>query len=114
MRQYRVSLRRPNRKYKVPRHVLEERLAIFWINLARVRRFIELAKGYDPHMTSVDQTPDHKNEAGSQGATTLSVKGAPIVVLKEGHADTMGALDREHDDVLRFPGACARVSLACA
>ena len=36
-RQYRVSLRRPNRKYKVPRHVLEERLAIFWINIARVR-----------------------------------------------------------------------------
>ena len=31
-RQYRVSLRRPNRKCKVPRHVLEERLAIFWLN----------------------------------------------------------------------------------
>ena len=76
-RQYRVSLRRPNRKYKVPRHVLEERLAIFWINLARVRCFIQLAKGYDPHMTNIDQTPYHKNEAGSQGATTLSVKGRP-------------------------------------
>ena len=47
-----------------------------------------MAKGYDPHMTSVDQTPYHKNEAGSQGATTLLVKGAPIVALKEGHADT--------------------------
>ena len=57
MRQYRVSLRRPNRKYKVPSDMLEERLVIFWTNLARVRRFIELAKEYDPHMTSVDQTP---------------------------------------------------------
>ena len=56
-RQYCVSLRRPNRKYTVPKHVLEERLAIFWTNLARVRRFIEMAKGYDIHMTSVDQTP---------------------------------------------------------
>ena len=75
-RQYRVSLRRPNRKYKVSKHVLEERLAIFWTNLARVRRFIQMAKGYDPHMTSVDQPPYHKNEVGGQGATTLSVTGA--------------------------------------
>ena len=33
MRQYRVGLRRPNRKYKVARHVLEERLAVFWAYL---------------------------------------------------------------------------------
>ena len=65
-------------------------------------------------MTSVDQTPYHKTEAGSQGATTLSVEGAPIVALEEGARGHEGALDREHDDVLRFTGACARVSLACA
>ncbi len=88
MRQHRVSLRRPNRKYKVPLPVLEERLVIFWLNLARLRRFIQLMKGYDPSMTNLDQSPYHKNESGSQNATTLSVKGAPIVVLKEGHADT--------------------------
>ena len=67
MRQYRVSLRRPNRKYKVPRHVLEERLAIFWINLARVRRFIQLVKGYDPHMTNIDQPPPTKMRLGAKG-----------------------------------------------
>jgi hypothetical protein len=88
MRQFRVSLRRPNRKYKVPLPVLEERLVIFWLNLARLRRFIQLMKGHDPSMTNLDQSPYHKNESGSQNATTLSVKGAPIVVLKEGHADT--------------------------
>ena len=114
MRQYRVSLRRPNRKYKVARHVLEERLAIFWINLARVRCFIQLAKGYDPHMTNIDQTPYHKNEAGSQGATTLSVNGGAHRGSERGARGHEGALDREHDDVLRFPGACARVSPACA
>ena len=30
-RQYRVSLRRPNRLYKVARQVLEERLVILWL-----------------------------------------------------------------------------------
>ena len=87
-RQYRISLRRPNRKYKVPLGVLQERLAIFWANIARVRKFIQLTKGYDPHMTNIDQSPYRKNEAGSQGAMTLNLKGAPKVVLKEGHADT--------------------------
>ena len=87
-RRYRLSLRRPNRKYKVPLAVLEERLQAFWLNLARVRKFVQMMKGYDPAMSNCDQSPYHKNEAGSQGATTLSVKGAPIVVLKEGHADT--------------------------
>ena len=61
IRQYRVSLRRPNRKYKVPRHVLEERLAIFWINLARVRRFIQLAKGYDPNICLLYTSPSPRD-----------------------------------------------------
>ena len=69
------------------RRVLQERLAIFWANIARVRKFIQLTKGYDPHMTNIDQSPYHKNEAGSQGAMTLNLKGASKVVLKEGHAD---------------------------
>ena len=86
-RRYRLSLRRPNRKYKVQLAVLEERLQAFWLNLARVRKFAQMMYGYDPAITNCDQSPYHKNEAGSQGATTLSVKGAPIVVLKEGHAD---------------------------
>ena len=113
-RQYRVSLRRPNRKYKVPKHVLEERLVIFWTNLARLRCFVQLAKGYDPQMTSIDQTPYHTNEAGSQGATTLSVNGGAHRGSERGARGHEGAVDREHNDVLRCPGACARVSSACA
>ena len=68
MRQYRASLRRPNRKYKVPMVVLQERLVIFWTSLARLRAFVQLTKGHDPHMDNIDQSPYHRNEAGSQGA----------------------------------------------
>ena len=39
-------------------------------------------------MTNIDQSPYHKNEAGSQDAMTLSVKGAEHVPLCENHADT--------------------------
>ena len=59
-RRYRLSLRRPNRKYKVPLAVLEERLQAFWLNLARVRKFVQMMKGYDPAMSNCDQSPYHK------------------------------------------------------
>ncbi len=37
MREYRVSVRRPNRKYKVsPTLQLQERLAIFWTNMLKL------------------------------------------------------------------------------
>ena len=66
MLEYRVCLRKPNRKFKVPKQVLEERLMIFWLNLARARKFVMMHKGYDPEMDNLDQTPYHMNEAGMQ------------------------------------------------
>ena len=43
---------------------------------------------YDPEIENWDQSPCHNNERGSQGTTTLSVKGASRVPLIEGHSDT--------------------------
>ena len=86
--EYDVSFRKPNRKFKVPKAVLLERLKIFWSNVIRVRALCQLAHGIDPEMDGFDQTPYHKNEQGSQGAGTLAIRGAPIVPLLEGHAAT--------------------------
>ena len=44
---YRISVRQPNRKYKVARDVLCERLQIFWITVAKIRTFVKLHWGYD-------------------------------------------------------------------
>ena len=39
--------------------------------------------GYDPHMRNIDQSPFHRNEAGSHMFNTLSIKGAEVVPLIE-------------------------------
>lgn len=86
--EYRISSRKPNRKFKVPREVLKQRLKIFWIVVAVIRTMIIYHKGYDPKMRNIDQSPFHKNEAGSAECNTLALKGAPTVPLIENHADT--------------------------
>ena len=86
--EYNVSFRKPNKVYKVPERVLEQRLLIWWCNLFRVRRAAVLCLGYDLEMDNCDQSPFHKNEAGSKNVCTLSVRGAPEVPLIENHAAT--------------------------
>lgn len=86
--EYRISSRIPNRKFKVPRYVLAERLEIFWISVAKVRKLISLKWGYDPDCRNIDQSPFHANEAGSKACNTLALKGAPTVPLIENHAAT--------------------------
>ena len=85
---YGVSMRAPNRKYKVPKWLLEERLVIWWLNLARVRTLCQECHKYDPEMENWDQSPFHRNEVGSQNAKTLAIEGSIEVPLIEGHADT--------------------------
>ena len=63
--EYRLSSRQPNRKFKVPRWVLAERLQLFWIISAKLRKLVILTFGYDPIFRNVDQSPSHGNEAGS-------------------------------------------------
>ena len=86
--EYRVSFRKPNRKFKVPKHVLESRLEIFWLNVYRIRKLAVLVLGYDVEFENMDQSPFHMNEAGSQNALTLAMRGAPAVPVKEGHDAT--------------------------
>jgi hypothetical protein len=86
--EYGVSLRKPNRKWKVSNSVLRERLEICWCNVLRVRKMIICFKGYDPVIENFDQSPFHMNEVGSKGGTTLSIRGCGVVPVKEGHAAT--------------------------
>ena len=88
-RDYGLSMRKPNRKYKVPKAVMAERCEIGWLNVARVRALCLAVFGYDPEMENWDQTPLHHNESGSQNMSTLAVAGAGTnVQLIEGHAAT--------------------------
>ena len=70
----RLTSRMPNRKFKVKRWILAERLCIFWINIHKWRYWVLLEFGYDPDFRNVDQTPLHKNESGSKLYKTITVK----------------------------------------
>ena len=87
MNEYRLTDRKPNRKFKVPRWVLSERL-----DLLDLRTFdpqvVFLHFGYDPDIRNIDQSPFHQNEAGSVATNTIALKGAPTVPLIENHAAT--------------------------
>ena len=45
---YGLCMRKANRKYKVPRAVMAERLRIGWTSVARVRALCLFVNGYDP------------------------------------------------------------------
>ena len=64
---YHISLRMPNKRWKVPKDVFEQRLRIFWLNLIRMRYWLYLATGHEPQsIDSFDQKPFHVNESGSK------------------------------------------------
>jgi hypothetical protein len=81
-----LSMRKANRKYQVPRHVIKERLEIFWTVLFRLRLFMLLVLGYEPVFDNFDQSPFHNNETGAQNKPTLAVRGS-IVPIVEGNSD---------------------------
>ena len=80
--EYGLSMRVANRKFKVPRKVQKERLDIFWVNLFRIRLFIQLVFGYDPLILNFDPSPFHHNETGSQNKATLGVRGSSVPVVE--------------------------------
>jgi hypothetical protein len=82
-----LNMKKPNRKYKVPRAVLAERLEIGWLNAVRVRALCVATHGYDLEFENFDESPFHNNESGSKDVYTLAVAGT-IVPLVEGHSDT--------------------------
>ena len=79
--EYGLSMRKANRKYTVPKAVMEERLEIGWCNGARVRALCFAIFGYEPEMENWDQSPFHANESGSANVATLALAGAtaPLV-----------------------------------
>ena len=80
-REYQVSLRLPNRRWKVRHDVLTEGFEITWLNLIRVRRLCQLLFGYDPTIAGFDQKPVHFHESGSRMRMTLAWRGARDVSL---------------------------------
>ena len=86
-KEYGLSLRKPNRKYKVSKRLLASRFETMILNVARVRAAAEELLGYDPHILNWDQSPFHHNESGTACTKTLAVKGS-TVPLVEGHDDS--------------------------
>ena len=87
-REYGLSMKKPNRTWKCPRHVVKERLRIGWLNVARIRAAIAACfGGHDPSIENWDQSPFHHNESGSANVRTLAIAGAKVPMV-EGHADT--------------------------
>ena len=80
--EYNICFRIPNRKWKVPRAVLLERLGITWENTYRVRQLALRVLGYDLPADNMDQSLSHANEAGSSQMNTLSIRGSGVVALK--------------------------------
>ena len=102
-REYGVSLRRPNKRYKVPRSVFMERVRILWCNTLRIRVLSWLCWGRDTVVEGFDQKPFHMSEAGSKNQKTLALRGDEDVVLKENHAHT-----RERWSANTFVTSCPR------
>ena len=72
--------------------MLAERLKLFWIASANIRKLVILHFRYDPEFRHADQSPFHGNEAGSAACNTIALKGAPTVPLIENHAATRARL----------------------
>ena len=82
-KEYKVSLRKPQRRFKVPKFVFIERCRITWSNVYRARLLVFHLYGYWPEVDGMDQTPFHFNESGSKEKCTLDFAGDPDVCLKE-------------------------------
>jgi len=86
--EFNVSLRYPNRRWKVPRPVLKERLHIMWTNLIRVQVLLWLHFGQFADVDGFDQKPLHTHESGSKHLKTLAFRGEEEIPVKEGHSAT--------------------------
>ena len=84
----RLTSRKPNRKFKVRREVLKERLFYSWTSLAKLRKACLILRGYDPEMRNIDKSPFHQNETGGVDSNTIVMQGAPTVPLIEDHCAT--------------------------
>ena len=81
-REYGLSMRLPNRKYKAPKWLVGQRLEVGWLNMARVRQACHDILGYDPEVWNFDQSPFYHNESGSKNLPTLHVRGAKVPLIE--------------------------------
>ena len=100
-RDYGISFRKPNRRYKVSRSKMKSGLVITWKNCFRARLCFRLlfqkerrARGLpeDPITHHVDQKPVHFNEADSKDVGTLHTMGDDEVPLKSNHSASRSRL----------------------
>ena len=84
-----VCMRQANRRYKIPKAILAERLCIWWLTLNMLRALCEAIFGYDLEMENFDQSPFHNNEVGAQNQSTLAIQGACEVPLHECRSDVL-------------------------
>ena len=87
-RDFRVSLRKPNTKYKCSRSVLRGRLRAMWLTNVRIRALAWFALGIQMTIYGWDQKGIFMNEAGSKNMPVLAFEGCPDVPLKENHSST--------------------------
>ena len=83
-----VCFRQPNAKYKISFAKMKDRCVATWLNVFRVRAFVELLLGAGTQMYfyGIDEKPLHFNEGGSKSIRTLEIKGQEVVRLKTDHA----------------------------
>ena len=81
---YRISLRQPNRRYKVSRALGDARCVAEWTNVVKIRRLAEiyLKNDLSIKMAQVDQIPIHVNASASKAVEALEHVGAPVVALR--------------------------------
>jgi hypothetical protein len=85
---YRISWKKPNKRYKVPYKVALSRARIYLMNCYAVRYFFIKLLGVDPDWEMYDQKPAMHNVSGSKNYGTLELPGRQDIPLLENHADT--------------------------
>ena len=66
MKEYNVSLRKPNKKYVIKKEDRKIRIKDYLKDIWTVRKYFIDKYGVDPPVINGDQTPFYRNESGSQ------------------------------------------------
>ena len=78
MKEYGVSLRKPNKRFKIKQDDRVERIKEYIMNVWRIRKFFQDTYGVDPPIINGDQMPLHRNE--SSGEKSMSFIGQDAYV----------------------------------
>ena len=81
MQQYRVSLKRPNKRYALPQAVRKDRIVQFLKNIWRLRHYFLKRHGIEPVIWGGDQMPLHRSEQTSR--TTMNFTGVETYVKED-------------------------------